>query len=1335
MVPHTLVALGQLPTTVNGKVDKHALAQLDLTAAAHFPVSVDWFDSWSFSSEPLSDSAENAVYSKQELSLRHAWAKLLDVPLDRIAHQAHFFQLGGDSIMAILLASKCRQQGYQLTVPTIYAHPVLASLAQQLVPLHDNSVAQCITPLSPLLSLSPTEQWFAAEPPLNPDERNQLKAQLTQRLIPWSQVEDLYPCTPLQARLLLSTLRNPHAYLLQYHITLTGELDVDRLEASWQQVAQRHTILRTVFLEAPSHRSIVHFDADLTKAAEELSAKACQRLHTNFALDSPLFQVSVGALPNTTNAHQMTITFHHAMLDGWSFSLLVAEILKCYHDLQSSALTSSFFKLVTQHILDNRLSTEMAQFWQEYLADAPQSPAPLLSPAADMRAAGYSDYRTQLPITKSMLLAFSRHHGLSLSTLFRGAYALALSRYLGTDQVVFGVTVAGRNLEVDNVTTLIGPCLSTVPFRVSTSDQPALKWLQQLHRDYVRMIPREQAIVADIARWCQIPSQTPLFSTIMGFDNQPPLDQDPTHSLQATSITFTEFTEYAFGVAFEEKPSAILCKVRYASAWCDDDVGPRVAQHLVHVVEQLITADQTRFLDSITLEPVRDDTDRADDTTTSGEHIVALFKVLNATALIAAKAPGQVALQMPDQSWTYSQLLTRVKELAHRMTINAHCPPPTVVSYEYFPHLPRIANDIPKLGGTLADLVQLRYLINGRFDIALTMAELWNNTCFPSMVQLIHEKLNTPDQLEHPQVAMKHVAVLYRTPLPISRLSTWCQAQLCATMDSHYYQKTVQWPSTLTQATVQTALDHVVAIRAQCRLSFVEEQGMVYQRVHAEASMTVRAVSLDDGNPANSQTIDDLAVQHHGKFDLHAPCLISVVILTTPRSSLEHCHALLSVRIHPLIGDQSFVSYLVRQLSVPCQPNDRNDYGHVIDTLPALTCTSEMVNQCDETQPACVEYWASIFKDAPWHLDLPDDRIMLADPTWHFNTMTADAASFTHAALTAFCKDSNTNLTDLLGALVSLYVARITNQSEFLLGLVESSDLDTLPSALSTCKLPYALPLRMKCTPQSSLTDLVELFRANRTGAQDHYSVQAIALALARTGAQQAAVEQGLCRVTLAVVDHCAAKSMMPAEYPIVLLSTSHAIQSDLQVQFSLRSNTMVIVTTYRRDRLSNTLASSLVHNLVHFIGEVLSVDCNPWAVPLTHPAEFEYITQGLAITPADSSLSWNAVYNVVDVVRANAVQYPDVVAIEMPSSSLTYHELMSQVDSVAAALHQRGVQPQQRVAMLASNHSDTAITLLALWTLGAVYMPIDSQLPTERQQYVIEIAKCTLVVNAVPLA
>ncbi|KAJ1973349.1 hypothetical protein H4R34_005106, partial [Dimargaris verticillata] len=475
---------------------------------------------------------------------------------------------------------------------------------------HLRDLVQAFTANPAAISLAVTRFDFDLLP-LTSSDFDQLSTQLTQRNLSWHQVKDLYPCTPLQSGLLLSTLRSPHAYLVQYHVTLTGNLDLARLEASWQQVALHHSILRTVFLDAPSQvttgyvqavltQSIVRFDADLTQSAAELSTKAYQRLHTDFALDNPLFQVSVGALPNTTNAHQMTITFHHAMLDGWSFPLLMAEVLKCYEGNQELELTTSTFKDVAQHILCDRLTGSPAQFWQAYLANAPPTPAPLIHPQLSPTT-GYKGYRAPLAVPKPALLAFVRAHGITLSTLLRGAYALALSRYLRTSDVVFGVIVSGRNVPVDGIAAVIGPCLNTVPFRVKTCDRFVIAWLQKIHHDYVQMIPYEQSGNVDIARWCRQPSNARLFNAVMGYENQPPLTMPTDSTLAVCGTTVEEYTEYPFSVAFEDQPEAVLCKVLWAQCMYSSGVGAGVVSHLSHILDQVMTSSATTQLESIRL--------------------------------------------------------------------------------------------------------------------------------------------------------------------------------------------------------------------------------------------------------------------------------------------------------------------------------------------------------------------------------------------------------------------------------------------------------------------------------------------------------------------------------------------------------------------------------------------------------------------------------------------------------------------------------------------------------------------------------------------------------------
>ena len=63
-------------------------------------------------------------------------------------------------------------------------------------------------------------------------------------------IEDIYPLAPLQHGLLFHNLYEPTSgtYFVQFHCTLQGDLDISAFERAWQDITQRHAILRTAFV-------------------------------------------------------------------------------------------------------------------------------------------------------------------------------------------------------------------------------------------------------------------------------------------------------------------------------------------------------------------------------------------------------------------------------------------------------------------------------------------------------------------------------------------------------------------------------------------------------------------------------------------------------------------------------------------------------------------------------------------------------------------------------------------------------------------------------------------------------------------------------------------------------------------------------------------------------------------------------------------------------------------------------------------------------------------------------------------------------------------------------
>ncbi len=140
MIPTAFLAVTQLPTTVNGKIDCDALVRRLLAAT------------------PATGNRREPPASENERILLDIWRRVLD--REDIGRRDNFFDLGGDSIRAIQSISALRARGLALAARDLFLHPVPADLAPRLQPATD-------TPRSAgepcgVVPLAPAQAWYFA---------------------------------------------------------------------------------------------------------------------------------------------------------------------------------------------------------------------------------------------------------------------------------------------------------------------------------------------------------------------------------------------------------------------------------------------------------------------------------------------------------------------------------------------------------------------------------------------------------------------------------------------------------------------------------------------------------------------------------------------------------------------------------------------------------------------------------------------------------------------------------------------------------------------------------------------------------------------------------------------------------------------------------------------------------------------------------------------------------------------------------------------------------------------------------------------------------------------
>ena len=260
------------------------------------------------------------------------------------------------------------------------------------------------------------------------------------------QIEDIYPLSPMQAGLLFQSLyaRDAGVYCVQFGWTIRGALNVEAWKCAWQVVVKRHAILRTVFVwqGLTQPLQVVCKDVELPYELHDwspLSAREQQHRLATLREAKELTSVDLGHAPLLRlvlaylgeQTHFFHLSLHHLIIDGWSQSLLLAEVQACYHAFcQGKAPALAPVRPYRDYIawLQLQETQHAEQFWRAYLAGFTM---PNRLPGEASHTGSIQTAIQQLHFSAaetSSLQELARQQQLTLNTLFQGAWSLLLYR-------------------------------------------------------------------------------------------------------------------------------------------------------------------------------------------------------------------------------------------------------------------------------------------------------------------------------------------------------------------------------------------------------------------------------------------------------------------------------------------------------------------------------------------------------------------------------------------------------------------------------------------------------------------------------------------------------------------------------------------------------------------------------------------------------------------------------------------------------------------------------------------------------------------------------------------
>ncbi|MGD2089310.1 MAG: amino acid adenylation domain-containing protein [Candidatus Aminicenantes bacterium] len=102
----------------------------------------------------------------------------------------------------------------------------------------------------------------------------------------------------------------------------------------------------------------------------------------------------------------------------------------------------------------------------------------------------------------------------------------------------------------------------------------------------------------------------------------------------------------------------------------------------------------------------------------------------------------------------------------------------------------------------------------------------------------------------------------------------------------------------------------------------------------------------------------------------------------------------------------------------------------------------------------------------------------------------------------------------------------------------------------------------------------------------------------------------------------------------------------------------------------------------------------------------------------------------IAEIFVRQAVKRPDKTAVVYENHSLTYRELNRRTRGLAGYLLQLGVKEEEPVAVMAKDSLDVIVGILGILKVGACYLPLNTDDPPQRQEYLLKDGNVRLVLT-----
>ncbi|QGQ96125.1 amino acid adenylation domain-containing protein [Paenibacillus psychroresistens] len=657
MIPAFFVQLENMPLTGNGKIDRKTLPQPGRTSE--------------------SDNGYSAPNTESQQIMTAVWMEVLR--RERVGIHDNFFAMGGDSIKVIRLISQLNARfNTTIAVMEFFKYPTIDELSHWLEHHHPQAGDDRRDGMALIEAMKLRILDESIDSPLPED------------------VEDYYPLSGIQQSMVFYSMLKPDEPIYHdqfYYLLEFSRFDWSVLQQAISILSRKNSILRTTMhLQSFSEPlQMIHRLLLPVLELEDISASSQEEqewfirqymykdINDKFKFNGDLLW-RLGIFQLTDREVCFVLSFHHAILDGWSVATFNKELVEIYGCL----LREETFEIVPHKASYkdyvaiqqfHKSSAETKHFWTKYLAGYTRNKLPFNAAGKQVRKdKAVFIYQSQLePSLLQSLDELTRQYGCTLKEICFSAYLFMMHILTTENDLVTGLVTHDRPAMEDGEK-ILGCFLNTLPFRIAIDRQlSGLEFLEQVQKQLQDVFIHNMQLV-DISN--QIGESkhhgiNPLFDAIFNFTDFHVLEGiDIQTTIRSSNrkiqLESSEMTNTLFDLEVSRAQNHLSIQIKYAKNYFyDEEIATayglylRVLQHLaespaklLQEMPLLLEAESDRILYGFNKTQVK---------YASTQTLHQLFEAQT------ERTPNQTALTMDGESLSYGALNKKANQVARML--------------------------------------------------------------------------------------------------------------------------------------------------------------------------------------------------------------------------------------------------------------------------------------------------------------------------------------------------------------------------------------------------------------------------------------------------------------------------------------------------------------------------------------------------------------------------------------------------------------------------------------------------------------------------------------------